>query len=443
MMLHEEKGIFDKYMNILSKIIVFCGLLLIVQSKSYAFYPSTLWSSDRISQNTIGVRVGPVVQRNQLNIVTLSRQHLTVYQRSQDQLIVMMEKQSASKEEWMKLTLFDLDRDGLDEIIVSGFRFGRVQSSVYRTVDGKLKLLQQEPFYLQRIQWKDSDRLFAQKSLSQDDFTGPLLLMEYEKGKFVIRDKVTLGGALSVDSVGLYQVQGFQDPNKNRQHVIYLSPVGKLVDFEQSQDRWLKRWTSGQIYGGAADFVKRDVRDVMNQLQTEVFAVPPQFEMGGGHYQMHNMSDLLARPSKEDSVACSDLFKQKTNVLKNTCVMDSGDVANIVDGQIQPRPRGLQKVASDIKPLLYVMRNEGYLKSVVGSVSSIKSAQMIRLEWTGYGFQETWNSPRLDGAISDFTLVDWDGDGKEEILASFLLRDRGYLDTLKKQDSLLIVLKPQ
>jgi hypothetical protein len=47
----------------------------------------------------------------------------------------------------------------------------------------------------------------------------------------------------------------------------------------------------------------------------------------------------------------------------------------------------------------------------------------------------------LDGAISDFDLIDWNGDGKTEIIASFLLRDKGYTDTLKKQDCLIIVLE--
>jgi hypothetical protein len=88
---------------------------------------------------------------------------------------------------------------------------------------------------------------------------------------------------------------------------------------------------------------------------------------------------------------------------------------------------------------LITAKNEGTLKSVVGAVPIIKSAQVVTLALGSAGFQETRVSPSFNGAITDIQLVDFDHDGAPEMMVSFLIHKGGSLDSLTRQSSLLVV----
>lgn len=88
---------------------------------------------------------------------------------------------------------------------------------------------------------------------------------------------------------------------------------------------------------------------------------------------------------------------------------------------------------------LITAKNEGTLKSVVGAVPIIKSAQWVTLSLGSAGFQETRVSPSFNGAITDMQLVDFDHDGMPEIMASFLINKGGSFDSLTRQSSVLVV----
>lgn len=89
---------------------------------------------------------------------------------------------------------------------------------------------------------------------------------------------------------------------------------------------------------------------------------------------------------------------------------------------------------------LYVIKNDEYLKSVVGIKPHPKSSQIVRLRWEGEnGLAEVHNSPRYGGAITDLRLIDFNGDGRLELLVSFLVRQSGYLDQFSAQKSRIAI----
>jgi len=90
--------------------------------------------------------------------------------------------------------------------------------------------------------------------------------------------------------------------------------------------------------------------------------------------------------------------------------------------------------------LLAVIRNDGYLKNVVGAVPSMKSGQVMLMEWGGAGLQERLAYPKLDGAVSDVLFADFDGNGTQELVVSFLVRASGYFDSWDGLQSLIAVL---
>lgn len=340
---------------------------------SYAYYPNTLWSSDRIEDQVIGLRAGRVIEASMDNIVTLTPTTLTVYHVVEQKLEKILEYKGGKGTEWIKLNLFDLDNDGVLEVILTGFRHQNIVSILGKVENNRFRKMAEIPSYLATIKWGEENILVAQKRLGENDFTGPLGWMKWENNRLIQQGEIILPGGLSGESFSLYGVQGVKI-GEEKEGLIALASSGKLSYYQQDQTKFKRQWSSGEEYGGDVVYLNHEVKDILGQTKKRRFFVPVSFH------------------------------------LLNTS--------------------------------LYMVKNSGYLKNVIGSVPSIKNTQVIRLTWSGYGWQEEWNSPRLDGAISDFDLVDWDGDGVEEILASFLLRDKGYLDTLKKQDSLLIVIKP-
>lgn len=365
--------------------------------RALAVYPGALWSSARMPSSLVGVRVGQITKDFPLEVATLSLQQLTLYQIRDHQLTKLLEYKGEHGSEWMKLNLFDVDGDGTSEIIISGFVTDRPHSWVFQLAGAQLKLIQQVAYYLNRLPWQGQEILVGQKGFGGAAFTGPLLQLKWDGKKLVQAGEIELPGKLLPEAMSLYSLYGWDV--QNRRGFLFLSDTARLYFFERDTDKWQRSWASGANYGGPVVTLDRETRNVLNQVETTRFFVP--LKMASNRWLLRRWHPPL--------------------VMQLT-----------VDG----------RQSTDNQDKLYLIKNEGYLKKIVGAVPTIKTSQMVRLNWTGYGFQEDWSSVSLDGALADFDLVDWDGDGVEEILAILLLRDHGYFDTLKKQDSLLIVLKP-
>lgn len=364
-----------------TQLLVFILFLLTLESpQAIGYYPSTLWSSPRISESLVGVQAGRVTQEWAQEVVTLSFHQLTLYHINEGQMVKTAEYASNPRQEWIKLSLFDLNGDGLEEIILSGFYAGEVSSRILSFYDNQFHLIHEVPFYLTSLHWNGQKFLVSQKKLGGNDFSGPLYEMVWDGKDLVKKAEIKLPGGLSGEAMSLYSLQGVK--NDETKGFVYLSPPGRIHYYVQNQgQKYVKQWSSGEEYGGSINYLNLEIKNPLNETENSRFYIPLRLAVSTTQVPLANVGHFI-----------------------------------------------------------YVVKNSGYLRNVIGAVPSIKNSQIVRLVWTGYGYQEDWNSPRLDGAISDFSFIDWDGDGSLEIVATFLLRDAGYVDTLKKQDSLLIIL---
>ncbi len=389
------------------------GLFLSFSLTARADYPGTLWSSPRIRETLIGVATGPVLGTGQ-DVVTLSDQKVTGYQVKSGKLNQTFQQQAGPQTHWVKLALYDVDHDGRDEIVLSGLKNGEAYS-VIATVEGeKLKALKEFSYYLYVIPWNQTSHLVAQKRLGDDDFSGPVFLMEGESPVSLKMGRaLDLPKTLSTESVfSLFSIMGNLEPDM-KPGFIYLHPSTGSFSYYEKEPKYRKVWTSGETYGGSASYLSGFQRNSPQDIDNNRFFIPISIRSLSALGVQKRVNELEAPPCDPSVLmpgSCPPVSYQQTNKEWNH------------------------------KPSVYVVKNEGYFKKVIGVVPSIKNTQIVRLTWTGYGFQEDWNSPRFDGAISDFQIIDWDGDGDSEVLATFLLHDKGYTDTLKDQDSLLIVL---
>ncbi len=382
-----------------------------------AYYPASLWSSDRIKENLVGIKAGFFGENREIFLVGLTPKRLILFQVEGDRLVEKASFKGGVRDEWIKLNLFDLEGDGIDEILVSGLYGENIHSFIAKYENNKIIIINNLNYYLSIITLNNEEEIVAQKRLGEDDFTGPLIRMKWN-GKLLEKGgEIILPSGLSGESLSLYSLQGVEMAPDQR-GFIHLSPSGRVVYFQETAGKYKRQWTSGGEYGGSVLYLNRPVKNALNQVQDKRFFVPLTFLTGSQIFQ----GPIVPPPPVSMPEHCFDPDKKEAIPTPPECVIPS-----------------LPRVALNSHHL-YLIKNEGYLKNVMGAVPSIKNSQIVRLTWTGYGFQEDWNSPRFDGALSDFDLVDWDGNGDLEILAILLLRDKGYVDTLKKQDSLLIVI---
>jgi len=89
---------------------------------------------------------------------------------------------------------------------------------------------------------------------------------------------------------------------------------------------------------------------------------------------------------------------------------------------------------------LLVIKNDGYLKSIVGTLPNIKSSQLLTLVWTAGGFQELKTTPRLNGAITDIRFIDFDKDGMDELMVSYLMKKSGYFEAYRGYSTVIAVI---
>ncbi|MBX7149434.1 hypothetical protein K1X76_10175 [bacterium] len=383
-------------------------------------YPSTYYSSERIPDSLRGIETGKLLSTStaKTDIALLGLRTVYVYAVHDKSINKYLIYNGNKFDEFMHLSVLDIDNDGDDDIVVAGFENGVLTSKVLMVEGDKLVVKGEYGHYAARIKWMGQDVLVGQKRLGNDDFTGPLYKLKWDGKKLVEEGEVLGQSGISGDAESLFRVEGFN--LNNQPQLLSIKPSGRLVLSNNQSGKWKQGWSSGEEYGGSVLFYNFELKNPLGMTTDNRFFIPVRFKTILPGEEITQLSPpAYVPPPPADPAVPADIN---------------------LSAPLPPAP--VKAISSYNSPQIYVMKNEGYLKNVIGAVPSIKNTQMVRLGYTGYGFQEAWNSPRLDGAITDFTLADWDGDGKEDIIATFLLRDKGYTDTLKRQDSLVIVLKP-
>jgi len=406
-------------------------LIFIFLSFSQPLYaaslPSTLWSSNRINETLLGVKVGSILEGGETGIATLSQKRLTVYKWEGEGLQEIAHLDASGRDEWIKLTVADVDQNGQMEIIVSAVNRESVYSFVFEFSSDKIIKKQDFKYYVSSIAWTGENRLIGQKRLPGDDFSGPVFLLNQTAKGLEVGDRLNLPMGSSGESYSLYSIQGFQAGEQDG--FVRMSDTGKINYYIRSGEDFRRQWTSGGEYGGNVIYLDQPLSNALKEVTSTRFYIPLSFAFEDQAY-LKSIKPLPLPPPPPPVEEEPKKFKKNLNQLALASAEGEAPLALPVEGATR----------APNKDHLYVIKNEGYLQNVIGAVPSVKNTQIVRLDWTGYGFQEGWNSPRFDGAITDFQIIDWEGDGKPEVLATLLLRDRGYADTLKRQDSLLIVL---
>ncbi|MDO8519728.1 MAG: VCBS repeat-containing protein, partial [Deltaproteobacteria bacterium] len=169
-------------------------------------YPSTFWSSERITESLRGIQGGVVLPDNRKDLVVIGERRLLVYRYLADRLHKILDYKGKKSEDWFGLTLFDVDSDGRDEIFVSGFLYGKVNSFMGGIKDEKWVRGNDIPYFLSDLVWEEKKILVGQTSVGSDDFSGSLYEMIWNGKELKPGRAIKLPGGLSGEDMSLYSV---------------------------------------------------------------------------------------------------------------------------------------------------------------------------------------------------------------------------------------------
>lgn len=179
-----------------------------------------------------------------------------------------------------RLDLFDLDRDGRDEAVITAVEEGLPASLALRVEEkGCTELLKRVRLSLRAVmmppegeetEW--SRRLIAQGWSSQQYFSGPIEEYRFEKGKLLRVRKLDLPRFTR-----LYRFAYLPPEDGAASVALYMSAAPLEVRVHVRGKKWKKIWRSPERYGGSGNVLPAVQRPALDEVESydAFFELPP------------------------------------------------------------------------------------------------------------------------------------------------------------------------
>ncbi len=105
---------------------------------------------------------------------------------------------------------------------------------------------------------------------------------------------------------------------------------------------------------------------------------------------------------------------------------------NTENRQYLPMRIQIKDMDSDGKNEIIAVKNHEITGRRLKQFRKFKTSQIESLSWDGSGLAVNWKTPKIAGCISDFAIGDFDNDGRDELIASVILKDGSIVGTTPK-----------
>lgn len=375
------------------------------------YVPGALWESPLISQTVLSVARGDVDGDGRDNLLVLTPKTLTLHA---DLSLSgsLLEWPAQGHREFHRVWVTQADGVGALEIVVAGYNKEQVFTAIYKWQSGQLELWQEwlgklvVPLDFRKTAAGSFPGVGGVAFLSQNqkgrgEWAGEIKKMTWRDGSFKDEVHHVFKKGWGSQNISLWDIAVLD------QKMVISRPDGALEVWEAG--RFV--WKSGIKYGGAVDIQTHQSKDPLGILREEQLVIPVRLVWRDVFDKiMPSPKPILDLPRKSR--------QDKTPVMAPEPVFV---------------PRGEE---------LIVVRNDGFLENVIGRFPRMKSAELVQLKWSGKIFQEKFVSPKMDGAIADVLVMDFDGDGLEnEALIVLWTRQGRVLGQVQSKGSVLAVVK--
>ncbi len=190
-------------------------------------------------------------------------------------------------------------------------------------------------------------------------------------------DKLKEDGELKLPSgVGIYGLADFKALAQDPEGIMYLTSSGSLKIYDREEDKYKKKWSSSEKYGGSSNWIHQKVRNYFNEVEES---------------------------------------KTYINI----------DPIAWMDGE------GRSEVI--------VAKNDNFLKNVIGTMPIVKNCFFTKLKWEELGLRELWTTRKIDGYIADYQRVQLPWEASPKLLSLIWIREPGFGGAMGKFKSALAV----
>ncbi len=326
--------------------------------------PDYRWMSDLFAYEGRGMVYADLDGDGKNELVVISLKRVYVYELSQNQIRLLAMYEGNDEDNFVRVYAYDLNGDGKKEILVSDVRFAQAASLGLEYQGGNFKVLfEKSPWLLNVIDWEGKPTLIGESYIGRTIDYHHLRKLKLE-GKKLKEEPEDL--PLSKD-IGLYGLANFQlSAQDTTPSLVYLTPSGSLKVLQWDGKKYVKKWASGDKFGGSSNFIRMDVRNFLNEVDNEFtyFNVNPStwLESGAG--------------------------------------------------------------------AVMVPKNENFTKGMVGTRPVAKDGFFVKLVWGDLGLREVWSTKKVEGYIADQQVVQLPWEKKKQLLVLFWVRDKGFMNAM-------------
>jgi len=309
-----------------------------------------------ISREIRGVALGDVTGDGEKELIFMGKRDISVFKDKGDHLEPVANFEGKRGENFVKLDVIDLNKNGRVEIVVTDFIEDNLFSFLLEFKGKKLQMIEGPLYYFLRvIDIKGVPTLIAQAMGLEDDFIGKIYTFGFKRGKLIKKSVIIPPTKAPIYNfiMGNFIGRGGNDfiiYDKNEK-LLLLNKAGRVVA------------KSSEAYGGSDNFVERE------------------------------------RLSSEDVVKSKEEKKRRLYF---------------------PLRLGKIDMDRDGKDECIVIDNEFSGGKILERMKAYKDGEILFLTWDGFSLSELLRTKKVVGYISDFTIGDLDRDGKKELIISVI-----------------------
>jgi TolB-like protein len=320
------------------------------------------WMSQKFPTEFRGMDIGNVTGDGVNKVVIIDTTSLSIYQKNDNTLTMIQKMRGKSHENYIAVDVADINKNGIQEIIVTNVVRNTVESFVLEYRNGKFdKIASKLPWFLRVINTESGPLLLGQRRGFDKPFNTPIHEIVWEDGHYkegrAMRIPVGLSVyGLTLDSLGSAggeKVIALDDWDYLNIYEPSNKPLSRIQVFGKSDERI---WKSDDPFGGSNTAI-------------ENFDPAPDTE---NQYTYINLRILTYDTNKDG--------KKEIIIVKN--LSSSGRVFK--------------------------------------NIRLFTSSEVYNLEWDGLGLTENWKTRKINGYVADYQFKDIDNDGQNEVVLALI-----------------------
>lgn len=224
----------------------------------------TIWQSDPVEDEVISVVIGEFDGSWGMDLVYCSHRDLVAARIDQQKIIQTKRLKFPKHTELHRLSLVDINTDGVSEILVNSIVNQRFVSQIYQLKNNEFSLLHEFDTLVMPLNLDGQMALYSQRDLGYGSWSGELRRMTFGKNKWTQSTTlVPLKKGLGSFAISMLNMTA------DREKMCLLRGDNRL---EVKDLKGLRLWLSGLNYGGAADYYQLSRTNPLG-LTTEMTAL--------------------------------------------------------------------------------------------------------------------------------------------------------------------------